>query len=158
MAYDLLLRRQTPSNWACSTSIMGLSDEKDPMVLTPTAVKAEMDRVLLILDTVNYDVSQAFGEHKITDDEWQLWRRLYTAGHDFTSKASHQWGSNVEVARHYETDALKWRELVASRGGKLRGPADLGRHADDFPTTKVALAVGGVAAAAFLITSLRKKF
>jgi hypothetical protein len=128
----------------------------DPIVWTPSAVKAEMDRVLGVLDTVNADVSAAYGEHKISASEWKQWRKTYEAGHAFARKSSHLWGSNVKAARRHEAEALKWRELVAGRGGKLQGP-DL-RQPNEFPTTKVALAVGGVAAAAFLITSLRKKY
>jgi hypothetical protein len=154
MAYDLLLRKKTSRNWACRASIMG-SD--DPLVWTPSAVKAEMDRIIGVLDTVNADVSIAFAEKRVSPSEWKQWRRTYETGHAFASTSSHLWGSNVVTARQHEREALKWRELVADRGGKLQGPGDLGRS-KDFPTTQVALAVGGVAAAAFLITSLRKKY
>jgi hypothetical protein len=133
----------------------------DPLVWTPGAVKAEMDRVIGVLDAVNSDVSSAYGEHKITDSEWKQWRQTYETGHAFARKSSHLWGSNVKVARQHEARALKWRELVAERGGKLQGPDLQGpdlRAPSDFPTAQVALAVGGVAAAAFLITSIRKKY
>ena len=128
----------------------------DPLVWTRSAVKAEMLRILGILDAVNLDVSRARGENKLSDAEWKQWRATYLSGHKFLTTASHYWGSNVIAARKHESEALKWRDFVASKGGSLQGPS-LGRPAD-FPTTKVALAVGGVAAAAFLITSLRKKY
>ena len=128
----------------------------DPLVWTPSAVKSEMDRIIGTLDAANADVSRAFGEKRLSPSEWKQWRRTYETGHAFAAKSSHLWGSNVKVARQHEAEALKWRELVASRGGNSQGP-DLSRPSD-FPTTKVALAVGGVAAVAFLVTSLRKKY
>ena len=155
MAYDLFFRRQTPRSWACSTSI-GLTTlgSSDPLIWTPSAVKTEMERVLNILDAVNADVSRAYAEHKISDSEWIEWRAAYKSGHDFCAKASHYWGSNVDVARQHESTALIWRKLVEERGGRTQGP----RPQKPFPTTQIALAVSGVAATALLITSIRRKY
>ena len=144
MAYDLRLRRQTPRCWARSSSIIGSQTRgsqtrgseslgsDDPLVWTPGTIKAEMDRILGVLDAVNSDASLAYGEHKISDSEWKQWRKTYETGHAFARKASHLWGSNVKAARRHEAEALKWRELIASRGGKLQGP-DL-RQPSEFPT------------------------
>ena len=152
MAFDLLSKRSTCRNWSAHT-ILG-SD--DPMVWTPSAVKAEMLRVLGIVDLVNLDVSKAFADKKISDAEWRQWRQEYLGAHQFLTSSSSLWGSNVAIARQREQDALKWRELIASRGGNLQGPKNPGRKEDGITTTQVALAVGGIAATALLITAIRK--
>jgi hypothetical protein len=149
MAYDLLTRRQTSTNWS-----LGLDE---PFVWTPSAVKSELLRVLGVVDTANRDMSRAVKESKLSGPEWEQWRQTYLTSHEFLTHASNKWGSNVKIAREHETQALKWRELVASRGGQLQGPQNPGREPESkFSTTNVALAVGGIAAAALLITAIRK--
>jgi hypothetical protein len=149
MAYDVLTKRHTNSNWA-----LGLDE---PLVWTPGAVKSELLRVLGVVDTVNRDMSRAVKDGKLSGPEWEQWRQTYLESHEFLTHASNKWGSNVKIAREHETQALKWRELVDSRGGHLQGPKNPGREPEStFSTTNLALAVGGVAAAALLITAIRK--
>jgi hypothetical protein len=154
MAYDLLTKRQTPANWS-----LGLDE---PLVWTPSAVKSELLRVLGVVDTVNRDMSRAVKESKLSGPEWEQWRQTYLTSHEFLTHASNKWGSNVKIAREHETQALKWRELVASRGGQLQGPKNPGREPESkkppewITTANIALAVGGIAAAALLITAVRK--
>jgi len=151
MSYDLLTKRQTNSDWS-----MGLDE---PLVWTPSSVKSELLRVLGVVDTVNSDMSQAVKDKKLSGAEWQQWRQTYFTSHDFLTNASNKWGSNVKIAREHETQALKWRDLIESRGGQLQGPKHPGREPekpDPFSTTNIALAIGGIAAAALLITAVRK--
>jgi hypothetical protein len=183
MAHDLIFGKNS-RNWSRDVSICG--DADDPLVWTPGAVKAEMMRVLAIVDAVNQDASQAIKTGKLTPAEWQQWRQTYLTSHTFLTKASSLWGSNVKVARSHESDALKWRDLISSRGYTPQGPPNLGRprkqtkNANLFPvpgseepalqtqedtkppsaplltTTNVALAVGGVAAISLLVSALKK--
>ena len=149
MAYDLLSKRHTKTDWS-----LGLDE---PFVWTPAAVKSELLRVLGVLDTVNYDMSRAVKDGKLGTSEWSQWRQTYLESHEFLTHASNLWGSNVKIAREHETQALKWRDLVATRGGRLQGPTNPGREPESkFNTTNIALTVGGVAAAALLITAIRK--
>jgi hypothetical protein len=94
-----------------------------PLVWTPSAVKAELDRVRGFLDSVNVDVSAATGAKKLTDAEWKAWRQLYEAAHKFVDDASTLWGGNAVQARDYEQQAARWRDLVQSRGVKVTGTA-----------------------------------
>ena len=176
MAYDLIFGK-TKRNWSVS---MGLDE---PLVWTPGAVKAEMMRVLGIVDAVNQDASQALTIGKLTPAEWNQWRQTYLNSHTFLIKASSLWGSNVKVARLHESDAIKWRDLIASRGYKTQGPQNLGppnlgpqtdivSPSPDsalqsqgniqppsgplFTPTNVALAVGGVAALSLLVSAIKK--
>ena len=152
MAYDLLSRNQTSSNWAINTTLGG-SDE--PLVWTRSAVEGELARIRGVLDTVNSEASQAALEGKITSDEWKQWHQTYLTGHKFVTSASNWWGSNVEVARGHEREALKWHELFAARGSTLQGPRNLGRDEDRI-TPKVLMALGGIAATAMLISAIKR--
>lgn len=152
MAYDLLSRRRTSSNWALTTTLGG-SDE--PLIWTRSAVKGELARIRGVLDTVNSEASQAALNEKITPAEWQQWRGTYLNGHKFVTSASSFWGSNVEVARQHEKEALKWHELFAARGSTLQGPRNLGRDEDRI-TPKVLMALGGIAATAMLISAIKR--
>ena len=151
MAYDLAKRALNQRNFALGSS-------NDPLVWTPSAVKSELARVLVVLDTVNTEVSQAAKEGKVTSSEWVLWRQEYLSSHKFLAKASSLWGSNALAARQQEQNALKWRELVKSRGGQIVGPPDLGRKLESsFNTVTIALAVAGTAGTAMLINAIRKR-
>jgi hypothetical protein len=98
----------------------------DPLVWTPGAVKAELDRIRGVLDTVNAEVSAATADKKISGQEFDLWRSgVYAPAHDFVDHASTFWGSNVVAARQHEQAAGKWRDFVKARGGQLVGPPDL---------------------------------
>jgi hypothetical protein len=157
MSYDLIFHRAIPIDWSISPAIMG-SDE--PLVWTPGAVKTELMRILGIIDAVNRDVSLAAKEGKISSTEWEQWQQSYLTSHRFLVNASSLWGSNVMVARQHESQALKWRDLVASRGGTLLGPRNPGRKDDRWSLAGMALAVGGAVAGttslAYLISSIRK--
>ena len=157
MSYDLIFRRTTPADWSMGSTSMGSGD---PLVWTPGAVKAELMRILGIVDTVNRDVSRASKEGKISIPEWEQWQQSYLASHRFLVNASSLWGSNVMAARQHENQALKWRDLVASRGGTLQGPRNPGRRDDKWSLASMALAVGGAVAGtaslAYLISSIRK--
>ena len=153
MAFDLLSKRLSPKNWTIH-SILG-SD--DPTIWTRAAIKAERLRVLGILDLVNRDVSQALADHKISEPEWQQWRQQYLGSHQFVTNMSNLWGSDVKTLRQHEQKALDWRDFVATKGGALQGPKNPGRKDDNgLTTTQLALAIGGVAAAALLVTAIRK--
>lgn len=133
----------------------------DPLIWTPSAVHAELMRILGVLDTVNVEVSAASGAGKITGAEWNQWRQAYLAGHTFVTNASKWWGSNVITARQHEQEAGKWRTLVISRGGQTQGPSNLVR----VPTSTslfsvnlstIALVVGGGALTLYLMSAMRK--
>lgn len=148
MAHDLILGK-TSRDWS-----LGLDE---PLVWTPSAVKAEMMRVLGIVDAANQDASRAVTEGKITPAEWQQWRQTYLASHNYLTNASSLWGSNVAVARGHEREANKWRDLINSRGGRLQGPRNLGSQGDPLVTpTNIALAIGGVAALSLLVSAIKR--
>ncbi len=156
MAHDLLLGK-TKRNW--SANISGNVDFDDPFIWTPSAVKAELMRVLNVVDTVNLEVSKAASDHIVSNDEWRQWRQFYTLAHDYLTSASPMWGSNVKNARIHEQEANKWRNLVESRGTKPMGPAKQGRHPEDrswLNSTTAALAIGGAASLALLISAIKK--
>ena len=147
MARDLIFGK-TRRDWSASIG-------SDPLVWTPTAARAELDRVRGVLDSVNDEASAASAAGKLSPAEWRAWRRTYEAGHRVAG-ASSLWGSNVVAARQHEQEALKWRRLVASRGAALVGPPELGRRPEGsglgWNTTTLALAVGGVAALGYLLS------
>jgi hypothetical protein len=88
----------------------------DPLVWTPSAVRAELDRVRDVVDTINQEMTQARADKKITDEEWRGWFRTYQTAHKITDRGSALWGSNVLAARRHEQEAVKWRDLLKSRG------------------------------------------
>ena len=105
----------------------GLGAE-DPLVWTPKAVQAELDRVRGVLDTVDAEAKRAAAEGKISADELKLWHDgVYAPGHAFVTTASTFWGSNALAAREHEQSAGKWRAFFAARGASLLGPGDLVR-------------------------------
>jgi len=150
MAHDLIFGK-TARNWSAGYD--------DPLVWTPSAVKAEMLRVLGIVDAVNSDASRAVEEGKLSPEEWNQWRQTYLASHEFLTGASGLWGSNVAVARGHEKEANKWRSLIGQRGGKLQGPGNLGPSKDPpgIDKTTIALAIGGVIAAGYFVSAVRRK-
>ena len=124
----------------------------DPLIWTPSAIGAELNRILGVFDTVNNEMSAASASGKVSSDEWNQWHATYLSAHDFLTTASTLWGSNVATARLQEQEAGKWRTLIASRGQAMQGPADLVRT--DPPSSGVSywtLALyGGGAVAAYL--------
>ena len=149
MAHDILLGK-TARDWSIGSG--------DPFVWTPAAVRGELLRVLGVLDVANEEVSRGANDGRVSPAEWKQWRQTYVTSHDFLTNASPQWGSNVDVARNHEQEANKWRKLVESRGGKLQGPPDVGRGSGPLlDRMTVALAVGGVAAVALLVTAIKRK-
>jgi hypothetical protein len=154
MAHDLILGNISRS-WGRNSSVVGA----DPLVWTPTAARAELDRVRDVLDTVNEEASAAVAAGKVTDAEWRAWRRTYATGHRVTL-ASSLWGSNVVAARQHEREALKWRDLLKKRSSAMVGPPDLGRPPETSALganlTTLALAAGGVAALGYLVRSFRR--
>lgn len=147
MAHDLIFG-ETRRDWSASIG-------SDPLVWTPTAARAELDRVRGVLDSVDDDAAAAAAAGKLSPAELRSWRRSYAAGVKVTGSSS-LWGSNVVAARQHEQEALKWRKLVASRGAALVGPPELGRPPEksglSLNTTTLALAVGGVAALGYLLS------
>ena len=131
----------------------------NPNVWTRKAIKAERLRVLGILDLVNRDVSRAFGDKKITQDEWNTWRQEYVSSHQFATEMSNLWGSDVDVLHEREQDALKWRDLVLSRGGQVLGPKDPGHAKNKNPSSyliPVGIGVAGIFAVSQIIKNVRK--
>lgn len=127
--------------------------DADPLVWTPSAVKAELNRVRGVLDTVNKEMSQAVTDGKLSGDEWKRWfDGVYTPAHKLVDESSSLWGGNVSAARQHEQDALKWRALVISRGARTVGPSDLGRKPAVIPEKVqiAALLVGGLVLYALL--------
>lgn len=155
MAYDIFSGDSSAKNFALSSSI----GADEPLVWTPSAVKAELMRVLTVVDTVNLEMSQAVADKLTTDAEWKVWRQFYATAHKYLTGASRLWGSNVVVARTYENEADKWRRLLESRGAKPVGPADQGKARESkpfFTPMNVALALGGTLAATMLIQAVKK--
>lgn len=140
MSYDLIFQRPLPTDWSINTTIMG-SDES--LVWTPGAIKAELMRILGVIDVVNRDVSLAAREGKISSPEWEQWQQSYLTSHKFLTTASNLWGSNVMSTRQHENQALKWRDLIASRRGSLQGPRNPRRKDDKWSLASTALIVGG---------------
>lgn len=148
MAHDLLLG-QTRRDWGIGS---------DPLVWTPTAARAELDRVRGVLDTVNDEVAAASSAGKVSPAEWRSWERTYRAGHEVTG-ASSLWGSNVVAARQHEQQALKWHDLLKSRSSTLVGPPDLGLRPEPplrlgLNLTTAALAVGGMIGLGYLVKQI----
>jgi hypothetical protein len=72
----------------------------DPLVWTPKAVRAELDRVRGVLDTVDAEAKQAASDARISADELKLWQDgFYKPGRAFVDSASTFWGSNALAAR-----------------------------------------------------------
>ncbi len=138
----------------------------DPLVWTPSAVKAEFGRVRNVLDTINREASQAVTDGKLSGTEWNQWFATYNAGHKFVDTASVYWGSNVITARQHEQEAAKWRDLIKSRGAKLTGPQELVRPPDKplldqltapgLNKVSAAIAVAGVMGVGVLILAIKK--
>jgi hypothetical protein len=133
-------------------NLVGAGDG-DPLVWTPKAIAAEMSRVRGVLDTINKEMSQAVTDGKISGAEWSSWfDGTYTPAHKLVDSGSAWWGSDVTAARNHEQAALKWRDLIKSRGGKTIGPSDLGRK-PDLISDKIKIAglvVGGLVIYALL--------
>ena len=127
----------------------------DPLIWTPSAVKAEFDRIRNVLDTVNKEMSLARTNSNISDDEWQSWFKVYNTGHSFVDTASTYWGSNVDVARQHEANAAKWRATLKTRGATMIGPKNMDKPATTnalgWDKSTAALAVGGVVGLALLV-------
>lgn len=111
-----------------------LLGDGDPLVWTPSAVRAELDRIRGVIDTTNVEMSGAVKAGKMTGDEWNQWfHGVYEPAHKLVDDASTLWGSNVQLARQHEQAALKWRETILARGAAPVGPGKLGR--DPSPPT-----------------------
>lgn len=105
----------------------------DPLFWTPEMVRQELTTTRQTLDQVNADVSAASGKGQISNTEWGQWRDFYTEKHRWTQDASGWWGGNVEIARKIRRDALKWRDLVKSRGARVTGPEPTDPRIEDEP-------------------------
>jgi hypothetical protein len=98
----------------------------DPLVWTPSAVKAELARVRGVLDTIDAEARQAAVDKKVSSDELKLWTEgAYAPGRAFVDNASTLWGSNVMTAREHEQNAAKWRAFFEQRGAVLKAPRDI---------------------------------
>lgn len=158
MARDLLLG-SVARGWSRDSS------GSDPLVWTPSAVRAELSRIRNLLDLANREVSQAVKDGKVTGPEWQSWASSYRTGHRLVDEASPMWGSNVAAARQHGAEAERWRALVRQRGGRSAGPEDSGRLAPtggpgwlpSWLSSKALLAgAGGLVALAVVVSAVRK--
>lgn len=130
MAFDLISRKHTEADWsrdgrappAAGVFHVSMGGDDEPLVWTPAAARSEFERVRGVLDAVNLEVSEASKQRRLAPGEWDLWHRFYLDAHKFTTDSSSWWGSNVARARQLEAEALRWRKLVISRGGKVIGP------------------------------------
>jgi hypothetical protein len=163
MAVDALSGKTTPACWSRSSSIGTSSPANENIgeetrIWTRSALRAELLRVLGILDNVNRDVSAAVANKKVSPAEWEQWRQGYLTGHQFLTSASPSWGSNVEPAHEWEQYAVKWRDFVEARGGKTSGPRTERKPETSMATIAVygGLAAGGALALGYLINSVRK--
>jgi hypothetical protein len=133
----------------------------DPLIWTPSAVGAELKRILTVVDTVNMDMSAASKAGKLSSAEWASWYQVYLTAHAFLTSASTLWGSNVPVARQHEQEAGKWRNLIQGRGQAVQGPSDLIRQ-DPVSTGvsywTIAAVLGGLAVGGILISKLKSVF
>lgn len=156
MSIDLMLGN-TKRSWGRGTTPETVGS--DPLVWTPSAVRAELDRVRDVVDTINREMSRARAEKKIDDEEWRGWFRTYQTAHKLVDRGSTLWGSNVAAARRHEGEAVRWRDLIRSRGAALVGPPSLGRPPSGGTSIWTALApvFAGVAAALGIVLYLGKK-
>jgi hypothetical protein len=156
MSIDLLLGK-TRRSW-CRGADHG-SVGSDPLVWTPSAVRAELDRVRDVVDTINQEMSRAREEKKISDAEWRGWFRTYQTAHKLADKGSSLWGSNVLVARRHEQEAIRWRDIIRSRGASLIGPRDMGQPPPDPGSHPILLPLlAGVLATGFVAYKYGKLF
>jgi hypothetical protein len=155
MSVDLALG-STDRAWGRGPS--AATSGSDPLVWTPSAVRAELDRVRSVLELVQPDLLRARSLGKISEVEWRAWRRTYQTGLRLATRGSSLWGSNVVAARQHEQVALRWRELVKSRGVPLTGPEKLGRPPEENGGRWSLLlpALAGVTAAGILVYVTRK--
>ena len=163
MAVDALSGKTTPACWSRSSSVAPSSLGEESLgeatrIWTRSALRAELLRVLGILDNVNRDVSAAVADKKVSPTEWEQWRQGYLTGHQFLTSASPSWGSNVEPAHEWEQYAVKWRDFLEARGGRTTGPRTEKKPETSMLTVAVygGLAAGGALALAHLINSVRK--
>jgi hypothetical protein len=131
----------------------------DPLIWTSTLVRAEMDRIRIVLDAINNDVSAAAKTGAVTHEEWENWYDFYKKSHEFVSADQGGWGGAVEQARNFEQTAAGWRDLVRSRGGKTSGPNQA--RAADKPVTdwnfvvKAGIGVGALIGGAALLNAIK---
>ena len=76
MAIDALSGKMTPACWSRrslsrSSSVAASSLGEETRIWTRSALKAELLRVLGILDNVNRDVSAAVADEKVSPAEWE---------------------------------------------------------------------------------------
>jgi len=131
----------------------------DPLVWFPGAISAELNRIRIVLDGVNVDVSAAAAAKppNVSSAEWNNWHDLYLQVHQYLDNASTLTGSTVAQARTFEQQVTKWRDLLKSRGVKnlgvdqAKGP-DGGMPFWIYP----AMAIGGIVAVTSLIGAVKK--
>ena len=138
--------------------LVELEASDDPLIWTPSAVDAELHRILTVVDSINNDMSVASKAGNISSGEWNTWYGIYLTAHNFLTSASTLWGSNVKTAREYENEAAKWRDLIKSRGGSVQGPSNLTRQEPDdgISWLTVGITLGGVVGAALLFLKFQK--
>jgi hypothetical protein len=124
MAHDLILGK-TSRSW--QRGPISATSGSDPLVWTPSAVRAELDRVRDVVDTINQEMSLARSAKKLSDAEWRAWFRTYQTAHKLASRGSSLWGSNVLAARRHEQEALRWRDVIRARGSEMVGPRGMGQ-------------------------------
>jgi len=160
MAYDLLFG---PSyrNFGLR-SVLG----EDPFIWTSDSSRAEFNRIRIVLDTINREMSQAVKDGIVSAPEWESWYDLYKSAHKLTTISTFftVWKGDIAMARQQEQEALKWHSLVLSRKGKNLDPAGMTQKKDEpspldlgwnLPT--IALTAGGIFTVGYLIKSIRGK-
>jgi hypothetical protein len=142
----------------------GSSVGSDPFVWSSDAAKAEFNRIRVVLDTVNDEMSSALSEKKLTPTEWQRWVDFYKSSHELVSQSTwwSVWKSDIDMARQAEQEAKKWHDLIVSRGAKPIGPESLINKPPESPWSfgfnlpTFGIVGGLVFAGGYLINSIRK--
>ena len=134
---------------------------RDPYIWTSEAARAEMDRIRVVFDTTNLEMSQAAADHKLSRGEWEQWFNLYKSAHKLVDKSTFLavWKGNIDVARQLEQEAKKWHDLVMSRGARPTGPTNLIRPPGEGLGlwALLAPAIAGAAATGAVVYMLRKR-
>ena len=162
MAYDLLFGTSSRNFGIRSITAMG----EDPLIWTSDSAKAELNRIRIVLDTINREMSQGVKDGIVTSPEWESWYDLYTSAHKLTTIRTFftVWKGDIMMARQQEKEALKWHNLILSRRGQNLDPAGMTQKKDEpspldlgwnLPT--MALTASGILTLGYLIKSIRGK-
>ena len=104
---------------ALGLGALALKKPGEPHVWTPSAARAELERVRRVLDVLADDMAQALRTKQITSREFGEWTETRRAVARFLAKASPYWGSNVRIAREQEKRLEPWRAFLRRRGASV---------------------------------------